>query len=217
MIASLVQMVETLFQTYGAWGIFLASVLEEAIAPIPSALVMMGGGFSLLLGQPFSWLGLWHLLWLVAVPAAAGVALGSLVVYGLTYYFGKPFIERYGKFFGVSWSVVERVQARFGQGHTDEVALLIMRAIPALPSMAISAVCGLTRVPVRPYLLYSFLGTTVRALILSLLGWQLGKLYIVWAAAISRVESYLIVAISILLVLYVTFRFFKYYRYRQVS
>jgi membrane protein DedA with SNARE-associated domain len=212
MIAALVHVVESLFQTYGAWGVFLASVIEEAVAPIPSALVMMGGGFGLLLGQPFSWYAVWQLLWLVAVPAAAGVALGSLVVYGLTYYFGKPFLERYGKFFGLSWLAIEQVQARFARGYADEVVLLVVRAVPALPSVAISAFCGLTRMPVKPYLLYSFLGTIVRALILSWLGWQLGKLYTIWAGVISRIESYLIVAFGTILVVYILFRIVKYYR-----
>ena len=209
MLAASIHVVERLFQLYGAWGIFLASVLEEIFVPIPSTLVMMGGGFSLLSGAPLSMAGVIKLFHIIVVPAAAGVTLGSLVVYFLAYTLGKPFLERYGAFFGLSWRLIERVQSRFGQGYADELVLFLSRAIPAMPSVAITAFCGLTRVPVKRYIALTFLGMTIRATILGWLGWQLGGLYHVWARAIDRVESYVLIGIVIGLLVYILIRITK--------
>ena len=47
MFQTLVQHIEPLIQAYGALGVFLASVTEEMIAPIPSTIVVFTAGLVL--------------------------------------------------------------------------------------------------------------------------------------------------------------------------
>jgi membrane protein DedA with SNARE-associated domain len=45
---------------------------------------------------------------MISVPEALGVTLGSFVTYSLGYFGGKPAIEKFGKYFGLSWNSVQK-------------------------------------------------------------------------------------------------------------
>lgn len=66
-----------------------------------------------------------------------------------------------------------------------------------MPSVVITTFSGVVRVPVGTYLLYTFLGTLVRASILGILGWQLGALYHTYAPQIDHLEKVGLVLILI--------------------
>ncbi len=205
MIATLLQFIQTALIPLGAWGVFLASFIEEVVAPIPSALVITLSGF-VFLGGPLSWHTLWVLCMVVALPAACGVTVGSLFVYGIAYGFGKPVLVRWGKWLGLSWADVERLQKKFEVSTNDELALFILRTLPIVPSVAISAFFGLVRFDSKKYVLYSFLGTYIRALILGVVGWQVGTLYVAYADLISRFEKIVWVVLVGGLVAYIVYR-----------
>ena len=54
MLESAILFIEKIVITHGVWGLFLAGIIEEIIAPIPSSVVIMGGGFIILGGQEVS-------------------------------------------------------------------------------------------------------------------------------------------------------------------
>lgn len=216
MLTQLIDFTQNLFQAGGAWGVFAASVVEEVIAPIPSALVMTGAGFSLL-GDMVMGLPAFVALFLrVALPAALGVTLGSFLVYGLAYWLGKPFIEKWGGYFGVSWGAIEKAQIKFENGYADEIMVFGLRVVPIIPSVAINAFCGLMRVPVRSYVLYTFLGTVVRAMVLGFVGWQAQALYVVWAEKIDHAEKYIEIGIVIAVIAYAVVGFTRYWKKRSL-
>src|SRR3989338_9196485 len=111
MISQFVTFTEDLFLTYGAWGVFLASILEEVIAPIPSALVIMGASFSFMNGLSMNLASLFYFIGFVILPAAIGVTIGSWVIYFLGYFLGRPFLQKYGKYLGISWSSLLAAEA----------------------------------------------------------------------------------------------------------
>src|SRR5438477_612068 len=82
---------------------------------------------------------------IVVIPAAAGITLGSLMVYGIAYWAGKPALDKWGKWLGLGWKDVEAIQKKFSEKSFDEWGLFILRCIPILPSVAISAFSGLIR------------------------------------------------------------------------
>lgn len=192
----------------GALGVFIASLIEEVIAPIPSAIVLIGSGF-LLLSGPLSLEFFSDLLFKVAIPASLGMSLGSLFVYGLSFAFGKPAISRWGKWFALSWDDIETSREKFSKGPKDEITLFTVRALPFVPSVAISAFAGLVRFPIKPYLIYSFLGTLVRAIILGFFGSRIGSLYFLYAEQISEIEGYILKFLVIGALAFVLYRFWK--------
>ena len=72
----------------GAMGVFFAEIIEEVVVPIPSALVLFTSGFILLSGE-VSYEFFKDLIFVITIPGALGLTLGSTVIYYLAYYGGK--------------------------------------------------------------------------------------------------------------------------------
>lgn len=184
----------------------MASIIEEIIAPIPSTLVIMGSSFLILKGYPIAVDSIMRLLIYVVLPASAGVTLGSLFVYAIGYFLGSPFIKRWGKYMGVSWDDIEKAEGRFSQGQSDNLILFTVRAVPVVPSVAISIFCGFIRYRLRDYITFTFMGSLVRGFVLGILGWQFGMLYLEISQQISFLEE------LVLLVLVIALAFYLYWR-----
>jgi membrane protein DedA with SNARE-associated domain len=205
MIQNIVSLIQETVIPLGASGLFVASLMEEVIAPIPSAIVQLTAGFLFLEGSlSVSWF--MTLVFVILIPVALGVAMGSLLVYGIAYYAGKPALIAWGKWFGLKWEDVEKVQEKFEGTTLDDWGLFIVRSVPIIPSVAVSAVCGLVRYDIKRYLLYTFLGTLVRAGTLALVGWQVGEFYIEYIEAIQRFEKIILVVLVIMVVGFVGYR-----------
>ena len=206
MIEQAVQLLDVYVVPLGALGVFLAEIIEEAIAPIPSALVMTGTGFLLLKGSLLNFSSIMTLIFTIAIPAAAGLSLGSLGIYAVAYYGGKPVLLKIGKWIGLSWDDILVYQKKLEENKSGDLLLFTARVIPFIPSTAISAFYGLMRSNIKRYLLFSFWGSFIRAIILGVLGWQVGNLYIKYASLIGSIEHYIYVAIAISLIIFISYK-----------
>ncbi len=205
MIESFVDFIVANLLPLGGVGVFLASVLEEVVAPIPSALIMTMSGFVFVTGS-VSLHSLYALVFKVAIPAALGVTLGSYVVFFAAKYGGKILIDRFGKYIGLYYSDIEKLSQKLQGTKRDELIIASARVIPIIPSVAISALCGIVNMSVYKYFVISFLGTFVRGLILGVVGWQVGNIYSKYATHISKIESFVLILIALGVVLFVAFR-----------
>lgn len=208
MIQSFINFIQAQIIPLGGWGVFIASILEEVITPIPSALVILGSGFLLIPGG-FSWFSLLKLITIVVLPAALGVTIGSLFIYTIAYYAGKPVLEKWGKWLGISWSDVTKLQDKFSKGYFDEVSLVIVRSIPLIPTVAVTAFCGLVRFPLKTYLICTFIGSVIRSAILGFIGWQVGELYVRYAKIFAIFENVILVLIVLGLATFLYWRLNK--------
>lgn len=184
---------------YGALGAFLAAFTEEVIVPIPSALVMLSAGFFILGTQAVSGVTLLALFTQVAIPIALGLTLGSLVTYGLAYRFGRPAIERWGKYFYVSWNDVEKLEKYLNRGWADEIVFFGLRLIPIVPSVVVNIFSGLTRLKIAKYILLTFFGILIRAYAVSFFGWQIGGAFYKYNQYFNKLEDLGLVAVVLIL------------------
>jgi len=194
--------IQSVIAEYGAWGVFLAVMVEEFFAPIPSALVPLAAGFFLL--PPDAGLAVIGLeaLFLVAIPVAIGISIASAVFYGIAYYGGKPVIERTRRYTGLSWREIERIEAKMTRGKRDEITLFALRFIPVVPGFALSGFCGIVRYPFDKFLAITFLGSGLRAFFLALAGWQAGEFYIRYLEVIDRFEKQIFLALLLAVLLF---------------
>lgn len=202
MIESLISYLHIHIIPLGAMGVFIAALVQEIFPPIPSALVILASGFIFLTGIN----GLDALLIIffkISIPAAIGITLGSLLIFALSYLLGKPFIDRYGKLIGIFWFDIEKLEKWMERGIRDDMIIFISRAIPIIPSIVIGASAGLLRLPLRTYIISSFLGSLVRSFILGILGWQIGNLYVKYSLVISRLENYIFVGLAFLILCWI--------------
>ena len=161
----------------GSMGIFLASIIEEFIVPIPSTVIQTGGGFLFLAGQAFSLSTFLTLIFKIALPAALGATVGSLFIYGLVFFGGKPFVARYGKYIFLNAEKIDQAH-QYVLSHKSLVwAFCLVRFVPVLPSVFVAALAGLIRLPLKTYLLTTMIGMFIRAIYLGAAGWMGGGIF----------------------------------------
>lgn len=187
MLASLISAIEPFVQAYGIAGVFSVAFIEEIIAPVPSILSFMAAGFFLLPASGTAGTILLEAFLKVALPAGLGLTAGAFFMYAAFYFGGEPLIHRWGRYVGVSWADVKRAEEKFIRGHADEWILFGVRVIPFVPNVAISIVCGTLRYPLKTYLALTFVGGTIRAFFVGLIGWSVGAAYAAYAAELNRI------------------------------
>ena len=169
--------ITSLVESLGYWGVLALMFLENVVPPIPSELIMPLGGF--LAGQGRLSLGL------VVLAGTAGSVLGALPLYGIGRWIGEArlcrWTQRHGHWLAVSPDDVRRAREWFGR-HGGK-AVLLGRLVPGVRSL-VSIPAGTARMPLLPFIAYTFVGTAVWAGILAWLGTLLGRNY-------ARVENYL--------------------------
>lgn len=206
MIEILINFLQVNILPLGGIGVFIASVVEEVVAPIPSAVIMTMSGFLFVQG-PLSWQAISALIFKVALPASLGVTLGSYGIYFIARFGGKFVIEKWGKYIGLYWSDIEKMQSRLVGTRKDEVLIGVARVIPIVPSVAISAFCGVMQMNVVSYFVVSFIGVFVRGLILGILGWQVGNLYQKYADVFSKIESTILLSTIFVIIIFVVLKY----------
>lgn len=137
--------------------VFVASCVEEIVAPIPSPTVMVLAG-SFAKAQEYTLLALIPL----ALFGALGKTVGALVVYTVTDKSEDFVMRKFGAFFNVSHADVENLGKKLGHGVYDYVLLTVLRALPFMPSVVVSVGSGLLKVPLPLFIVSTFFGTIIR-------------------------------------------------------
>ncbi|MEG3224939.1 MAG: membrane-associated protein [Methanobacteriales archaeon Met13] len=197
MLSYLTSSFESFIISHGSWAVFLGCILEQIIVPIPASLIVISSTFIIMKGTAFSFASVGTLLIKIAIPASMGITLGSLVYYALAYKLGAPFIERAGKYMGVSLEDVANVEKQFKKSRYDELFIFLARCFPIIPSIAINLFCGLIKYDLKRYILTTFSGSMIQIVGWGLLAWFSGNIYLILEDKISLLGN--IVALIILL------------------
>lgn len=136
---------------------FFGSFLEEVIAPIPSSGVLLATG-TLAAAQELSPIALLPLILL----ATLGKTIGAVIIYALAKKLGARFIDRFGRFFGVTNTDITSFGEKRLTGRNQFWSLLILRTLPIFPSAILSIGCGILHINTRVYVTTTILGTIIR-------------------------------------------------------
>ena len=170
-IASHLDSLAALAPTWGLLFIFVFMTIESSFVPFPSEVVMIPAGFLAARGE----LGIGSPLAAVWVAIAVGV-LGSLagayVNYYLALWVGKPFLEKYGKWFFLKPAALERACEVFNK--YGAATTFVCRMVPAIRQL-ISIPAGIAKMPLGSFTLFTGLGAGVWTTILAFGGYGLGK------------------------------------------
>ncbi len=200
MLDHLTQSVTHLLSAYGIAGVFLASIIEEVIAPIPSAGVVLLAGVLLVPADIPLLEAMRHVVVAVMLPASVGITIGSLFPYYVARIGEEVAVNKCGKLLGVDWSLVKKAEQYFQKHHSPEVLLFVVRCIPIIPSVIIGVFCGLVHMPVSRFVIFTFLGTLIRTFLLGLLGWSVRAAYVTYAEKIKTAEDAVLVVVGIAMV-----------------
>jgi membrane protein DedA with SNARE-associated domain len=213
LISEITQWIMELMRTHGQLSVFIGVMIEQIIVPIPSPLIIMGAGAILILPElsiPSAFL---QILWIIVLPGTIASTLGSYIGYTISYYGGKALVVRFQRFLGVEWSQIERLEKRF-QGKKEAVSIFLSRAIPVFPISLVSIFAGLLRIPIKPFTIYTFLGSIFRCFFLAFFGWWIGATYEKAATHLDSLET--IVSILMLIGMGLAFGYL-YHKFRRAN
>ena len=145
-------------------ALFATSLLNELFGIFPYTILLSGQ--MVFVGAPISLALFAKIFVYVALPVSVGTALGSLLIYGIAYWGGKPAIEKFGKRIRLSWESVEKVQSYFRGSWYDEIIFLGLRTIPFMPGLPVAAAAGILRMKVSTYIIFTALGSMIKVMIM---------------------------------------------------
>jgi membrane protein DedA with SNARE-associated domain len=150
--------------TVGYPGIVLLMFIESTFIPLPSELVIPPAGYLISQNQ-MSWAG-------VILSGTVGSVLGALFNYAIAVFFGRPFILKYGKYFGVSQNHFEKGETFFlKHGH---ISTFIGRLILGVRHY-ISFPAGLCRMNLLEFSFFTAFGAGIWVWILAYIGYFVGN------------------------------------------
>lgn len=163
-ITELSKFVISTISLMGYSGILLTMAIESACIPLPSEIIMPFSGYLVTTGQ-FTMLG-------VTLAGAVGNVLGSIVAYYAGVWGGRPFVERYGRYFLVSHhdlDVADRWFAKYG-----EAAVFFGRMLPVVRTF-ISLPAGIAHMNFPRFVIFTFIGALPWCYLLAYIGVRMGE------------------------------------------
>ena len=164
-IASHLDAIAALAPTWGLVFIFVFMAIESSFIPFPSEVVMIPAGFLAARGELPS-------LTLAILVGIMGSLAGAFVNYYLALWVGKPFLEKYGKYFFIKPEPLAKaceVFNRYGAATT-----FLCRLVPVIRQL-ISLPAGIARMPLLPFTFFTGLGAGIWTAILAFVGWAIGR------------------------------------------
>ena len=158
--------IDWILATVGDWGylgIFVLMALESTVLPVPSELVVIPAGYLAYQGKMS--------LVLILLASTLGSLAGALINYWFALLVGRPFLERYGRWFFVRPALLHRTDAFF-LSH-GAISTFTGRLIPGIRHL-ISLPAGLTHMPMRTFVFYTCLGAGIWSTILVAMGYLIG-------------------------------------------
>ncbi|MDA3057532.1 DedA family protein [Campylobacter sp. VBCF_05 NA6] len=164
MLTSIVNFIVEFVAAWGYFGIFVMMFLESSFFPFPSEVVMIPAGYLASKGEMS-----------FAIAFACGLAgsvAGAVFNYYLCYFFGRKFIDKFGKFIGVTNEKFAKFEAFFNKH--GEISTFNCRLIPGIRQY-ISLPAGLAKMNLARFCTFTALGAGIWVLILMLLGYFIGE------------------------------------------
>ncbi|RDD53915.1 MAG: hypothetical protein BA066_01945 [Candidatus Korarchaeota archaeon NZ13-K] len=205
LIQGMTETVRLWVRSLGAPGIFLGVMVETLVTLIPSPLVPMVAGFSLIPRGSSLLDVLIYSIVVIGITGGSAATLGALIHYWMGLYGGRAIVERYGKYLGVSKEDLEKFSSILGEKNRN-FSLLLLRAVPVFPLSVVSIGAGILGIEVLPYAVVTLLGSLIRYSLLGILGFILGEAYDEASSWLDSFENLLIVAAIIILLIYLIHR-----------
>lgn len=192
------ELVTHLYEVVGYLGVAIWVAIESVVIPIPSELVLPFAGFLVGEGtavEPITG-GPWN-YWLTVLAGTIGATVGALVAYAIGAWGGRPILERWGRYLGITSADLDRADDFFARH--GESASFFGRMIPVIRSL-VSFAAGVAHMPIGRFTAFSFLGSLPWTALLVFAGMQLGANWETIGTWLKRFE-YAIAGVLVVIVL----------------
>lgn len=187
-----------LMESFGYLGMFIGMVLEAVVIIIPSELILAMGGILAANGS-FSLFG-------AIFVGLFGSVFCACIIYAMGYYGGRPFIQKYGKFFFMKEKDIEKSDRWFEKYGMK--AAFIGRFFPIVRTL-ISLPIGISKLNFKKFLIYTTIGSIPWTLLFVLSGYYLGSNYTKIANIVDIFKIPIIIFITLLFLIYIYLKVLK--------
>ena len=163
-LVPIVGLIEHTIGSMGPYGVMILMAIESCNIPLPSEAILPFAGY--LVSKGFM------SIHIAAFAGAIGCVLGSIPSYYLGYFGGRPFVEKYGKWFLISkhdLELADKWEQKYGN-----FAFFICRMLPIVRTF-ISLPAGILKADFKQFILFTFLGSLVWSYPLVFVGMKLGE------------------------------------------
>ncbi|MCA9802483.1 MAG: DedA family protein [Cyanobacteria bacterium HKST-UBA02] len=151
-------------EAWGYWGIILMMAIESANIPLPSEAIMPTAGILVQQGKMN-----FHL---AALAGAVGCVVGSIPSYFLGMKGGRPFLEKYGRWFLLKAKDLETADKWVNK--YGDMTFFICRMLPVVRTF-ISFPAGVLRAHFLMFCIFTFIGSWIWCYLLTWVGVQFGE------------------------------------------
>lgn len=202
---NMIEIISGWIANYGYPSVFAAALLENLFPPIPSELVFPLIGFSAQTND----LGMAGAIGM-AIVGAVGSTVGAIIIYFIALKIGLPTITRIGKRYHLlSESDLKKTETWFVRH--GELAVFLGRMAPGIREL-ISIPAGIAEMNIVRFTFFTFIGSCIWSLFLTLVGFFIGDAWIRFYGNYSQIFD--IVGITLILVI-IAIVAIKYYKGKQ--
>jgi len=159
---------QSFVQNYGYFALIFLSIVESAMAPIPSEVTFgFAGAFCTVAVGGSSHFSVWA----VILIGTVGSLIGSIIAYEIGRTAGRTIVDRWGKWILLTHKdldAAERWFAKYGA-----ISVLVGRVLPVVRS-AISVPAGIAEMKRGPFMILTTIGSFVWVSLLTGLGYAAG-------------------------------------------
>ncbi|MDQ5863361.1 MAG: DedA family protein [Thermoproteota archaeon] len=166
-LSGIIDAISVLIGEYGYPAVFAAAFLEVIFPPIPSEVIFPLVGF---IAQNRG-LGLENTIGMATV-GALGSTVGAVLIYFVSAKVGRTAIMRLGKRVRISEQEIEKAEKWFEK--YGSIAVFTARMVPGIREI-ISIPAGISRMNLAKFVGYTFAGSLLWCVILTLVGYYLGE------------------------------------------
>ncbi|MBR1385223.1 MAG: DedA family protein [Bacilli bacterium] len=182
-----------LIDNFGYLGMFLGMVLEAVIIIIPSELILATGGILASRGV-FNF-------FLTFLTGLFGSVFCAIIIYYMGYFGGKPFIKKYGKYFFMKETDLEKSNEWYEK--YGLIASCVGRNIPIVRTL-ISLPIGISRLSFSKFLIYTIIGSIPWTFVFVYFGYSLGSNWTILKEIMDKLK----IPIILLLIIYLLSKIF---------
>jgi len=164
LVQYLVNLILGVISSTGYAGVFFLMLLESAVMPVPSEIIMPFAGYLVWKGQ----MGFWF----VVAAGTLGNLVGSLAAYAVGLWLGRAFILKYCKYILLSKEHILLAEKWFKKYGSK--AIFISRLLPFVRTV-ISLPAGIAKMDLKKFIIYTTVGSVPWCFALTYLGVLFGS------------------------------------------
>ncbi|MDD3437063.1 MAG: DedA family protein [Candidatus Gastranaerophilales bacterium] len=195
-LVPVINFIENTITAMGPLGVSLLMAIESCNIPLPSEAILPFAGYLVSKGVMS--------IHVAAFAGAFGCVVGSIPSYYLGYFGGRPFIEKYGKWFLISrhdLETADKWEQKYGN-----YAFFICRMLPIVRTF-ISLPAGILKADFKQFIFFTFLGSLIWSYPLVYVGTKLGEHREILKHFWHKFDIAIVLVLGVLFILYLKHHF----------